>query len=184
MRYNENLKRELLRLLLRKSVITGNITLSSGKKSSYYIDVKMTSLDRDGVVLCARLFASQLKGISGIGGPTLGADPFLGAILYECRQRKKNIYGFMVRKKSKTHGTTKLIEGPIREKTKVALIEDVITTGHSVYEAVKTVEKAGVQVVKILSVVDREEGGSRLLKKKGYPVYPIFTKSDLGLGTC
>ena len=182
MGYDKKLKKELLRLLLQKSVITGNITLSSGKKSAYYIDVKMTSLDRDGVVLCARLFASQLEGINGIGGPTLGADPFLGAVLYECWKKKKNIYGFIVRKKSKTHGTTKLIEGPIKKNAKVALIEDVITTGRSVYQAIQIVEKFGARVVKILSVVDREEGGSRLLAGKGYPVYPIFTKSDLGLG--
>lgn len=179
--YNKKLKARLLKILKEKSVITGDITLSSGKKSSYYIDAKMTSLDRDGVVLSAKLFSSQLKEIDSIGGPTLGADPFLGAILYECWKNKKPITGFIVRRQAKSHGTQKLIEGPLKKGARVAILEDVITTGGSVYQAIQTVEESGAKVSKILTLVDREEGGVKFLEEKGYPVYPIFTKSDLGL---
>lgn len=181
MEYNKNLKEKLKNILKQKSIIIGDITLSSGKKSSYYIDAKMTTLDRDGIVLCAKLFSNQLKDIDCIGGPTLGADPFLGAILYECWRNKKSISGFIVRKQSKSHGTQKLIEGPIRRDAKAAILEDVITTGGSVYQAIQTVEEYGAKVVKVLTLVDREEGGVEFLKEKGYPVYPIFKKSDLGL---
>lgn len=181
MAYNKILKEKLLKILREKSIIIGDITLSSGKKSPYYIDAKMTSLDRDGAVLCAKLFSSQLKDIDCIGGPTLGADPFIGAILYECSRQKKNISGFIVRKQVKEHGTQKLIEGPIKKDSKVAIIEDVITTGNSIYQAIRAVEDYGAKVVKVLTLVDREEGGVEFLEEKGYPVYPIFKKSDLGL---
>lgn len=181
MTYTKKLKQELLKILKQKSVIRGRITLSSGKKSAYYIDAKMTSLDSRGVVLTAKLFCSQLKGINYIGGPTLGADPFLGAILYECWKRKMPISGFIVRKQSKKHGTQKLIEGPLKPGSRVVIIEDVITTGTSVYQAIKTVEKFGAKVIKVLILVDRSEGGVEFLEKNGYPVFSIFKKSDLGL---
>lgn len=181
MGYNTKLKQELLKILKEKSVIRGNITLSSGKKSSYYIDAKMTSLYSSGVVLAAKLFYNQLKDIDYIGGPTLGADPFLGAVLYESWLNKKSINAFIVRKESKEHGTQKLIEGPLKPGKKVAVIEDVITSGNSVYQAIKTIETFGAKVVKVLTLVDREEGGVEFLEEKGYPVFPIFKKSHLDL---
>lgn len=181
MTYSKKIKQELLKVLNKKSIIRGQITLSSGKKSSYYIDAKMTSLDNQGAVLAAKLFSSQLKGIDSIGGPTLGADPFLGAILYECWRKKKTMGAFIVRKKLKTHGTQKLIEGPLKPGQNVAIIEDVITTGGSVYQAIKTVEDFGAKVIKVLTLVDREEGGVDFLEKKGYPVFPVFKKSHLDL---
>lgn len=181
MPYNKNLKNRLLKILKEKSVIFGNITLSSGKKSPYYIDAKMTSLNRDGVVLCAKLFFSELSGIDSIGGPTLGADPFIGAVLYECWVNKKPITGFLVRKQSKSHGTQKLIEGPFKPGIRTAILEDVITTGKSVFETIQTVEAQGAKVTKVLALVDREEGGVSFLEEKGYPVYPVFRKSNLGL---
>lgn len=181
MSYNKKLKQKLLKILKQKSIIRGRITLSSGKKSSYYIDAKMTSLDSRGAVLAAKLFYSQLKDIDSIGGPTLGADPFLGAILYECWKHKRPMSAFIVRKKSKKHGTQKLIEGPLKPGSRVAIIEDVITTGTSVYKAIKTVEKHGAKVIKVLILVDREEGGVEFLEEKGYPVFPVFKRSRLGL---
>lgn len=181
MSYNKKIKEKLLKVLKEKSLIIGNIILASGKKSSYYIDVKMTSLDSKGVTLSAKLFASQLKNLDYVGGPTLGADPFLGAILYECDRKKKPMSAFIVRKESKSHGTQKLIEGPIKKGSKVALLEDVITTGGSVYQAIQTVENFGAKVVKVLTLVDREEGGTKFLEEKGYPVFPVFKKSDLGV---
>jgi len=181
MSYNEKLRSKLLKVLKKKSLIFGDIVLASGKRSSYYIDTKMTSLDSEGVVLCAKLFYSQLKGIDYVGGPTIGADPFIGAVLYECHKHRRNAYGFLVRKESKSHGTQKLVEGPLKKGVEVALMEDVITTGGSVYQAIQTVENFGAKVIKVLAVVDREEGGVKFLEEKGYPTYPIFKKSDLGV---
>lgn len=181
MSYDKKLKDDLLKILEQKSIIRGDITLASGKKSSYYIDVKMTSLNRDGVVLCAQLFSGELSGIDAVGGPTIGADPFIGAILYECRKNNMPMSGFLVRKQSKAHGTQKLIEGPLKKGDNVVVLEDVITTGGSVLSAIQTVEEFGAKVVKVLSVVDREEGGEEFLKQKGYPLFPIFKKSELRL---
>lgn len=181
MHYNKNLKEKLLKILKEKSVIHKGVTLASGRKSSYYIDAKMTSLSSSGVTLSAKLFYSQLNDVDAVGGPTLGADPFLGAILYECWMRKKPINAFIVRKEPKKHGTQKLIEGQLMSGVRTAVIEDVITTGSSVYQAIKTIEEAGAEVIKVLTLVDREEGGREFLEEKGYPVYPVFRKSELGL---
>lgn len=181
MTYDKKIKAELLNILNQKSIIRGDIILASGKKSSYYIDAKMTTMDRDGIVLCAQLLSGQLEGIDAIGGPTIGADPFIGAILYECKKNNKPISGFLVRKQSKSHGTQKLIEGLLKKGDKTAVIEDVITTGGSVYQAIQTIEEYGAKVVKVLCLVDREEGGKEFLEGKGYPVFPVFKKSELNL---
>ena len=179
MSYDNSIKAKLLEIIKNKSFIEGDITLASGKKSSYYIDTKMTSLNRDGAVLCAQLFTSQLNDVNFVGGPTLGADPFLGAILYECKLNNKEMSAFIVRKDSKKHGTQKLIEGPLPSGSNVAVLEDVITTGGSVYKAIKIIEECGAKVVKVLTLMDRDEGGVNFLEEKGYPVFPIFKKSDL-----
>lgn len=177
----KDLKKQLQTILEKKSIIRGPITLSSGKKSSYYIDCKQTSLDRDGIVLIAQLLRKELEGIDAIGGPTLGADPFLGAILYDSWLQKKELSAFIVRKKSKQHGTQKMIEGPLQPKMKVAIIEDVITTGGSIQQAIQTVEEFGAKVVKVIVLVDREEGGTKSLEQEGYPVVALFKKRDLNL---
>lgn len=181
MSYTTKTKQSLLKILKEKSVIHGRITLSSGKESSYYVDAKMTSLDSEGVVLASKIFFRQLKGIDCVGGPTLGADPFLGAILYECHKKKRPMTAFIVRKKSKEHGTMKLIEGPLKPGCRVAVLEDVITSGNSVFQAIQTVEEFGAKVVKVLALLDREEGGREFLEQNGYPLFSIFKKSDLGL---
>lgn len=177
--YDEGLKKELKEIVKEKSVFKGKFLLSSGKESNYYIDIRNTSLDAKGVVLCAKLFLPLLKDVEGVGGPTLGADPFIGAVLYEAHTKGKELYGFIVRKDPKRHGTRKMIEGPIKEGSTVAIIEDVITSGSSVANAVKCCQEAGLSVKKILTVVDREEGGVEFLSKLGVPVYPIFRKSEL-----
>ncbi len=181
MAYDTDLKQKLLKIVNEKSIIRGPITLASGKKSSYYIDAKRTTLDRDGIVLAAKLFTQQLQDIDSIGGPTMGADPFLGAVLYECWQQKIPLNAFIVRKQPKKHGTQQMIEGPLVPGAKVAIIEDVITTGNSIYKAIEHVEKFGAKITKVLILVDREEGGVKFLEDKGYPVFPILKTSELSV---
>ena len=179
--YDATLKSELLKIVQKESVIIKKVTLSSGKASNYYVDGKMTTLNRDGICLIARLFAPLLKDVEAVGGPTMGADPFIGAILYECRIQNIPISGFIVRKEVKGHGTMKMVEGPVEKGMDVAVIEDVITTGGSVIKAIKAIEEYGCKVKKVLALLDREEGGGEFFKNNGYPFFPIFKKSELTL---
>jgi orotate phosphoribosyltransferase len=179
--YDRNLKNELLRIVQKESVIIKQVTLASGKTSNYYVDGKMTTLNRDGIVLIAKLFAPLLKDVQAAGGPTMGADPFIGALLYECRLQDIPMAGFIARKEVKGHGTMKMIEGPLLKGMDVAVIEDVITTGGSVLKSIAAIEEYGCKVKKVLSLLDREEGGTEMFRSKGYPFYPIFKKSELTL---
>ena len=174
-----DLKKRLLEILQKKSVILGAVRLASGKMSSFYIDGKMTSLDRDGVVLAAKIFFTQLGDAQAVGGPTMGADPFLGAILYEAYLQDKPLKAFLVRRQIKSHGTMKTIEGPLAKGDKTVLIEDVITTGGSVLKADDTVRQAGYDVAKILCLLDRNEGAREAFAAAGIPYFSIFTKDDL-----
>ena len=178
-----DLKKQLLTILQNKSVIVGLVRLASGKMSSFYIDGKMTSLDRDGVVLAAKIFLAHIDDVQAVGGPTLGADPFLGAILYEAYLQNKPLKAFIVRKDVKSHGTMKTIEGPLATGDKTVLIEDVITTGGSVLKAADAVKQAGCEVTKILCLLDRNEGAREAFAAAGIPYFSIFTKDDLILPT-
>ena len=175
------LKKQLLAILQKKSVILGQVKLASGKTSSFYIDGKMTSLDRDGVVLAAKIFLANLGDVQAVGGPTMGADPFLGAILYEAYLQNRALKGFIVRKDVKAHGTMKTIEGPLAKGDRTALIEDVITTGGSVLKAAEALKQAGCAVTKILCLLDRKEGAREAFAAAGIPYFSIFAKDDLNL---
>src|ERR1051326_4221569 len=111
-RYDLTLRSQLQALVQSKSIIRGEITLSSGRKSQYYIDGRMTSLSAEGAYLSARLWLPFLRDVEAVGGLTLGADPFIGAILCMCRLEQIPMAGFIVRKELKTHGTMKQVEGP------------------------------------------------------------------------
>ena len=176
-----DLRTQLLAILQKQSVILGQVRLASGKTSSFYIDGKMTSLSRDGVVLAAKLFYQNLGDIQAVGGPTMGADPFLGAILYEAYLQKHPLKAFIVRKDVKSHGTMKVIEGPLVKGDRVVLIEDVITTGGSVLKAADAVKEAGCVVTKILCLLDRNEGAREAFAAAGIPYFSIFSKNDLNL---
>ncbi|HRZ87244.1 MAG TPA: orotate phosphoribosyltransferase [bacterium] len=177
--YDPKIKNELLAILQKESVIHKKVTLSSGKTSNYYVDGKMTTLNRDGIYLIAKLFAPLMKDVQAVGGPTMGADPFIGAILYECKLQNIPTVGFIVRKDVKAHGTMKMVEGPLVKGMEVAVVEDVITTGGSVLKAITAIEEYGCKVKKVLSLLDREESGSDTFAAKGYPFYPVFKKGEL-----
>ncbi|MBI4430706.1 MAG: orotate phosphoribosyltransferase [Candidatus Omnitrophica bacterium] len=173
-------RRELLELLCSKAVIYGPRVLASGKTSYYYIDGKQVTLDARGSYLTGRCIFEVIKsaGVQAIGGPTLGADPIVGAVLAEAGRQGTALQGFIVRKETKDHGTSKLIEGAVlRRGSRVALVEDVITTGGSVLKVVHAIEQAGAKVVQIIALVDREEGA--LSKLASYHYTPLFTKLDL-----
>ena len=171
----------LLSLLVEKAVTFGDFTLASGRKSSYYLDSRLVTLDAEGAWLVAVSILETLtrEGIraKAIGGLTLGADPIAGAVAAVSHSRGEGMKGFIVRKEAKGHGTGRRIEGSLSPGDEVVVVDDVVTTAGSTLAAIRAVEEAGCKVAAVVCVVDREEGGTEALK--GYRFYPLFTARDL-----
>ncbi len=170
-------------ILLEKAIKFGDFTLASGQKSKYYINSKMASLDSEGLYLIAELMLDKLEGIEcdAVGGLTLGADPIVGAIIALAHRRGKLLKGFIVRKESKDHGTKSLIEGPLAEGAKVAIVEDVATTGGSALKAIEAAKALNCEIVKVLVIVDRRQGAEEKFQEINIQFDPIFRKEELGL---
>ena len=117
--------------------------------------------------------------VQAVGGLTLGADPVSYAISYASASTPRPLRAFTVRKEAKGHGTGKLIEGPFRPGDRVAVIEDVITTGGSALKAVAAIRAAGGTVAGVLAVVDREEGGREALEASGLAVIALARASEI-----
>ena len=169
-------EKDKLKALLKETgaVKTGEFTLSSGKKSNFYIDCRKVTLHPQGAKLIAKIILEKIKGlkVDAIGGLTLGADPITSSVV-----ALSDIPGFIVRKKEKEHGTKQKIEGIIETGFNVVIVEDVTTSGASALQAIEGVESFGAKVVKVISVVDREEGAKETLKN--YDFEPIFKRSEL-----
>jgi len=178
-------RQRLKELLLEKSYREGTFTLTSGKTSDFYIDGKQTTLDAEGGYLCGRLLYELIKDnpepIDAVGGMTLGADPLVTAASIVSYLDNAPIPAFIVRKEAKGHGTGNYIEGKknLRPGCRVALMEDVVTTGGTLIQVIERVENEGFQVGLIVTVVDRQEGGAETLEKAGYPLKAIFTRQQL-----
>jgi orotate phosphoribosyltransferase len=175
------LRDELLQHLLTHSFKTGDFTLASGRKSKYYINGKLTTLDARGAYLVARTFLAMIADDvpDAVGGLTLGADPIVGSMLSLAGLEDMAVRGFIVRKQSKDHGTKSLVEGPLREGDRVVVIEDVVTTGGSSMQAVEAVRASGCEVRRVLAIVEREEGGRQKLAEAVLSLEAIFTASEL-----
>lgn len=177
-------KKRLLQIIKEKAVFHSPVRLSSGKKSSYYIDARRVTLSGEGVYLAAKVIFDLVKdeNIDAIGGPTMGADPIVGAVVCLSYLNHLSIQGFIIRKEPKEHGLQRLIEGPdLKKGSRVVIIDDVVTTGKSTLKAAKAVENSGCKVVKIIALVDRLEGGRQELEKNGFKFTPIFTVKDLDI---
>ena len=175
--------RELRDIIRRKSLRVGDFTLSSGKKSSYYLDCRMTTLDARGALLIGRLILDQIRShdipVDAIGGLTLGADPIATAVAVVSALEDKPIPAFIVRKETKGHGMQRAIEGyDGKPGSRVVVVDDVCTTGDSILKAAERAEEAGYQVTAAFCVVDREEGGTELIAKR-YPFYALLTAKEL-----
>ena len=173
----------LLSLLAERSARRGHFTLASGRQSTLYIDARLTTMSPEGLALIGPLALTGLRDmawdISAIGGLTLGADPVSYAIAYASASTDRPLRAFTVRKEPKAHGTGKLVEGPFRVGDRVAVIEDVITTGGSALRAVEAIRAAGGEVAGVLALVDREEGGRETLIAAGLPVLALTRASDI-----
>ena len=178
----------LIDLLARRSARRGQFTLASGRQSTLYIDARLTTMSPDGLALIGPLALDALRGsgwaVQSVGGLTLGADPVTYAISYasalaEAAGGPPALRAFTVRKEAKGHGTGKLVEGTFERGDRVAVIEDVITTGGSALRAVEAVRAAGGEVAGVLALVDREEGGREALERAGLPVIALTRAREI-----
>ena|SRR5438132_11501704 len=180
------LRQRLREMLLERSVRRGDFLLASGRRSSFYIDARQTTMSGEGLVVIGALGLERLAARGWqpqlIGGLTLGADPVAYAIAAAAHARGTPLDAFTVRKQPKDHGTEKRIEGRFAPGASVVVVEDVITTGRSAQEATRVVAAEGGRVLGILAVVDRDEGGRATLERAGYPVDALITARELGLG--
>ena len=164
--------------------LRGDFTLASGKKSDFYINGKTTTLRPDALNYAARLFIEMLREAKPdrVGGMTLGADALIGAITAFSFDLNMPVEGFIVRKEPKTHGASQWMEGPeLKPGQRVAIIEDVVTTGGSSIKAIDRVKATcpEVEIVGVYALVDRLDGGEAALKALGIPLHSIFTKDEL-----
>ena len=165
--------------MVEHALTFNHVTLSSGKRSDYYIDGKMVATLKEGGPLLADLIKEKIGNIpvDAVGGLTIGADPMLGALT-----GKGHFNTFIIRKEPKEHGLSKLIEGQLSTQDKsVVIVDDVATTGKSLLRAIDTVksEYSDIKILKVIVLVDREEGAKEYLKEHGYELEHIFTSEEL-----
>lgn len=178
----DDARAELRRLLLDRAIRRGAVTLRSGATSNFYIDCRLVTLSPDGLALAARLLLESLPdGIQAVGGPPRAADPIAAGMCLLSGQMGRPLSAFLVRKEVKDHGSGKRIEGPVDAGMHVAVVEDTVTTGGSLVEAIDVIEEAGMTVGAVRCIVDREAGGLDALLARGYDVRALFTAHDLGL---
>jgi orotate phosphoribosyltransferase len=172
----------LVKLLASLSYRKGTFRLASGRESDFYVDVKQTVFRAEGARVIGELLCDRLQahGITLVGGMAVGAVPLVSIALTAAAARGYELDGFFVRKEAKDHGTSQKLDGRFRADARIALVEDVVTTGQSTLLAIDAVEAAGAKVALVLTVVDREENdGVRALEARGAVVEPLATKTEI-----
>jgi orotate phosphoribosyltransferase len=173
-------KQRLLAIISRASLLQGReFRLTSGRSSSFFIDLKKTMLDPEGASLLADLLFDKIKAedVDGVGGMETGAIPIV-AVLCLRSWPEKPIKGFFIRKEAKGHGTDERVDGLLDRGSRVILLEDVTTTGGSVLQAVDQARQYHCTVVKVITVVDRLEGAEENFRKAGIAFEALFTRRD------
>jgi len=156
-------------------------TLASGRQSNYYFNCKPTTLDPEGMNLIGEVFFDMIQNanISAAGGLTLGADPIANALAVISFQKGKPVKSFIVRKDVKDHGTKSAIEGNVTAGERVLIIDDVITTGGSTIAAIEQARKAGLVIDRVITLIDREEGGRENILRYVDCVQSVFTRTEI-----
>ncbi len=175
------LRDRLLDLLCEFAYKEGDFVLSSGQQSSYYINCKPVTLHPEGALATGKLLLSMLAAdVDAVAGLTLGADPMVTAVSVVSALGDRPIPALIVRKEAKGHGTMAYIEGPtLSEGATVVVLEDVVTTGKSAMQAVERLRGAGYKVDRVLSVIDREQGGAEFYRSVGLDFEAVFTIKEL-----
>jgi orotate phosphoribosyltransferase len=172
----------LIQVLRERSIRRGTFTLASGRTSDLYVDVRQTSLHGEGSVLIARALLARLQPqIVGVGGMTLGADPLACATVALAFIQGRPLDAFLIRKEPKGHGVEKWVvgRGNFAPRAPVAVVEDTTTTGRSLIQAVERARESGLEVVQVLTVVDREEGAAEAVRAAGFELQAITTRTEL-----
>jgi len=169
-------------IVREKSFKYGDFTLSSGLKSSYYFDGRLTTLWPEGAYLVGKKVFAIVReaGVDAIGGPTLGADPIVAAATLVSHLEGNPIPAFIVRKEPKKHGTQRYIEGNLPQGGTVAIVDDVITTGGSIFQAIEAVEAEGCQVGKVIVLLDRNQGGADEVRRRRYDFSALLSADAEG----
>ena len=202
---NPDPRERLLELLATLSFRLGTFTLASGSTSDYYIDCRITTLHAEGGrlagIVLLDLIREQFPAAAAIGGLTMGADPLVSATSIASAQELADyqeflelapeedhgeaptlVQGFLVRKAEKTHGTGRRLEGFLEQGAQVVIVDDVCTTGGSTLQAIEATRAAGMQVLGVLCLVDREQGGRKAIEAAlgpDVPFHALFTAGDV-----
>jgi len=175
---------QLIEYISSEAVFHGDFTLTSGKKASYYIDLRKVSLDHRVAPLIGQVMVDLIAGIpdvDAVGGLTMGADPIAAAVLHQGAARGLQYDAFVVRKEPKDHGRGKQVEGPDLEGKRVIVLEDTSTTGGSPLKAIEALEKVGAEIAAVAVVVDRATEAQARIEAAGYLYFAAIRLADLGL---
>ncbi len=178
------MKERLIKLLIDKAFRYSEepvFKLVSGRMSNYYFNCKAVTLHPEGMHLIGNLIYDMIRdsGARGIGGLTLGADPIADAVAYTSYLKGNPVEAFVVRKSAKSHGTMQWIEGNVQKGDRVVIVDDVITTGKSTIEAINRAKEAGLDIAKVIALVDRQEGGRENIETLGFNVEPVVTREEV-----
>ncbi|HLG22088.1 MAG TPA: orotate phosphoribosyltransferase [Candidatus Manganitrophaceae bacterium] len=177
------LRQQLLKKLRDSFVYSSDpiFTLSSGRKSHFYIDCKKVTLDAEGATWVGLLILDRIAEleVDAIGGMTLGADPIATAVSVLSYESGTPLSAFIIRKEPKGYGKQSFIEGNVGRETKVIVVDDVLTSGRATERTIRILQDAGCDVVKVIALVDRKEGGREHLEKFGFEVESLYTVEDL-----
>lgn len=176
-------RQALIALIKDDAVFHGDFTLSSGKKATYYIDMRRLTLDHRAAPAIGRLVLDVIRDldVDAVGGLTLGADPIANAVLHASVHTDRPIDAFVVRKEPKDHGRGRQIEGADVAGKRVVIVEDTSTTGGSPLKAAQVVTAAGAEVVAVVTVVDRKTGAQAAVEAEGFEWRSVIDLDDLGL---
>jgi orotate phosphoribosyltransferase len=175
---------ELIDYISADAVFHGDFTLTSGKKATYYVDLRKVSLDHRVAPLIGQVMLdliADVPDVSAVGGMTMGADPVAAAILHQGAARGLAYDAFVVRKEPKDHGRGRQVEGPDLEGKRVIVLEDTSTTGGSPLQAIEALKKVGAEIAAVAVVVDRDTGAKEAIEAAGYPYFAAIGLADLGL---
>jgi orotate phosphoribosyltransferase len=174
--------RARLRELIREhSLEFGDFLLASGGRSHYYLDLRKTTTHPEGAYLVATLMLDRLQPSwpDAVGGPSLGADPMVGALAALSHVNGRPLRTFIVRSSAKDHGLGRMVEGHLREGDRVVLLDDVVTQGGSLVRAARVVREQGAQALLAFAILDRQSGGAERLAREGVQLDSLFVIGDI-----
>lgn len=177
-------REKLIEFIKADAVFHGDFTLTSGKKASYYVDLRKVSLDHRVAPLIGQVMLdliADIPDVVAVGGMTMGADPIASAVLHQGAARGAEYDAFVVRKEPKDHGRGRQVEGPDVSGKRVIVLEDTSTTGGSPLAAIEALKKVGAEIAAVAVVVDRDTGAKEVIEAAGYPYYAAISLADLGL---